>query len=61
MASTSADVSDTFADHIVRPRPRKPLHSQLSHISNVSDFNTNGNASASLELPENGEATGMTR
>ncbi|KAK3370098.1 MBOAT, membrane-bound O-acyltransferase family-domain-containing protein [Podospora didyma] len=64
MASTSAEVSEPSTDHIIRPRPRKPLHSQLSHISNASDFFTNGNGSAiagaTLELPENGNPTGMT-
>jgi sterol O-acyltransferase len=55
MASTSADVSDAAADHIVRPRPRKPIHSQLSQISNISDSN------GGLETPTNGHATGMTR
>ncbi|KAK3308268.1 MBOAT, membrane-bound O-acyltransferase family-domain-containing protein [Chaetomium strumarium] len=50
MASTSADVSDG----VVRPRPRKPIHSQLSQTFSVSD--TNGG----LETPSNGHATGMT-
>ncbi|GAB1314840.1 Sterol O-acyltransferase 2 (Sterol-ester synthase 2) [Madurella fahalii] len=54
MASTSADVSDGNGDRILRPRPRKPVHSQLSQISNASE--TNG----ALELSNNGCATGMT-
>ncbi|KAH6626780.1 MBOAT, membrane-bound O-acyltransferase family-domain-containing protein [Chaetomium sp. MPI-SDFR-AT-0129] len=54
MASTSADVSEGVGDHIVRPRARKPLHSQLSQISNVSD------GSGMLELPSNGNGTGST-
>ncbi|KAK3297210.1 MBOAT, membrane-bound O-acyltransferase family-domain-containing protein [Chaetomium fimeti] len=54
MASTSADVLDAAGDYLVRPRPRKPLHSQLSQISNASE--TNG----TLEPPSNGHATGST-
>ncbi|KAK4157518.1 hypothetical protein C8A00DRAFT_29520 [Chaetomidium leptoderma] len=53
-SSTSADVSDAAGDHVVRPRPRKSLHSQLSQISNVSE--TNGG----LEAPSNGHTTGTT-
>lgn len=54
--STSSDpFVDGVNDHVVRPRPRKPFHSQLSQISNTSDFN-NGY----LEPSENGHATGMT-
>ncbi|KAH8888799.1 MBOAT-domain-containing protein [Thozetella sp. PMI_491] len=56
MASTSADpFVDSANDGVIRPRPRKPVHSQLSQISNISEF-SNG----SLEVPENGHATGMT-
>ncbi|KAK0719860.1 MBOAT, membrane-bound O-acyltransferase family-domain-containing protein [Lasiosphaeris hirsuta] len=54
MSSTSADTSD--GDHIVRPRPRKPLLlSHLSQISNASDH-------SGMLTPENGNgnATGMT-
>jgi len=54
MASTSADISDGAGDHVARPRARKPLHSQLSQISNASE--TNG----ALELPGNGHATAST-
>ncbi|KAH6641387.1 MBOAT, membrane-bound O-acyltransferase family-domain-containing protein [Chaetomium tenue] len=54
MASTSADVLDATGEYLVRPRPRKPLHSQLSQISNVSE--TNG----TLEPPSNGHGTGST-
>ena len=56
MASTTAtDVSDGTADLLARPRPRKPIHSQLSHISNASESN------GTLEPPSNGNATGSTR
>ncbi|KAK3903418.1 hypothetical protein C8A05DRAFT_32857 [Staphylotrichum tortipilum] len=55
MASTTAtDVSDGTADLLARPRPRKPIHSQLSHISNASESN------GTLEPPSNGNATGST-
>ena len=60
MSSTSADPfeADGAADHVVRPRPRKPATTQLSHlsqISNASDLN-------GLRLPETPEhVTGMTR
>jgi sterol O-acyltransferase len=54
MASSSADVLDAAGDYLVRPRPRKPLHSQLSQISNASE--TNG----TLEPPSNGHGTGST-
>ncbi|KAK4240158.1 hypothetical protein C8A03DRAFT_42283 [Achaetomium macrosporum] len=50
MASTSADV----LDGVVRPRPRKPIHSQLSQMSSASE--TNGG----LDTPSNGHATDMT-
>ncbi|SPQ21305.1 7905d28b-d3c9-4029-bdd9-994bbed72400 [Thermothielavioides terrestris] len=54
MASTSADVSDGPGDHVVRPRPRKPIHSQLSHISSTSEPN------GTLETPSNGHVTETT-
>ncbi|KAK4044890.1 hypothetical protein C8A01DRAFT_42495 [Parachaetomium inaequale] len=54
MASTSADILDAAADHLVRPRPRKPLHSHLSQISNVSESN------GTLDPPSNGPVTGST-
>ncbi|KAK0652018.1 MBOAT, membrane-bound O-acyltransferase family-domain-containing protein [Cercophora newfieldiana] len=56
MSSTSADALGE-GDHIARPRPRKPLHSQLSHlsqISNASDLSLNGASPPlhnTLELP----------
>ncbi|KAK4127979.1 hypothetical protein N657DRAFT_642051 [Parathielavia appendiculata] len=54
MASTSADVSDRAADTVMRPRPRKPIHSQLSHMSNVSKPNS------ALDTPSNDHGTGTT-
>ncbi|KAK3366090.1 MBOAT, membrane-bound O-acyltransferase family-domain-containing protein [Lasiosphaeria ovina] len=54
MASTSAYVSDGVSDNVLRPRPRKPIHSQLSHISNTSEIN------GFLDAPEDGHATGTT-
>ncbi|KAK4203075.1 MBOAT, membrane-bound O-acyltransferase family-domain-containing protein [Triangularia verruculosa] len=53
MSSTSADVSEG-PDRILRPRPRKPVHSQLSHISNLSEPN------GALDPNTNGHATGTT-
>ncbi len=41
-------------DHVLRPRPRKPLHTQVSQLSV-------GSAGSNLDGPENGTATGMTR
>ncbi|TLS25855.1 hypothetical protein PpBr36_07254 [Pyricularia pennisetigena] len=43
MSTTSAELPNgangrvNDHDHVLRPRPRKPLHSQLSQISNASD------------------------
>ncbi|KAK0636258.1 MBOAT, membrane-bound O-acyltransferase family-domain-containing protein [Bombardia bombarda] len=59
-STTSADVLDAAADHVARPRPRKPLHtqlSQLSQISNAADLNLNLNLNG-LRLPD--EGSGMT-
>ncbi|KAK0735429.1 MBOAT, membrane-bound O-acyltransferase family-domain-containing protein [Apiosordaria backusii] len=53
-STTSADVSDGTGDRILRPRPRKPVHSQLSHISNLSEPN------GALDPPTNGIVTGTT-
>ncbi|KAK1760654.1 hypothetical protein QBC47DRAFT_11454 [Echria macrotheca] len=55
MTSTAADVYD--GDHLARPHPRKPIHQQLSHLSqtsNVSELNGN------LEVPGTGLNTGTT-
>ncbi|KAJ4302071.1 Sterol O-acyltransferase 2 (Sterol-ester synthase 2) [Collariella sp. IMI 366227] len=54
MASTSTDVANTAADQLLRPRPRKPLHSQISHISNISEPN------GALETPSDGLGTDTT-
>ncbi|KAL2131143.1 hypothetical protein VTI74DRAFT_5473 [Chaetomium olivicolor] len=54
MASTSADVSNGDADHLLRPRPRKPVPSQLSQISNASEPN------GAPETPSNGHGTEST-
>ncbi|KAK3988353.1 hypothetical protein QBC44DRAFT_104447 [Cladorrhinum sp. PSN332] len=68
--TTSADLSDGVGagagvnDGILRPRPRKPAHSQLSHISSVSGANGNlepyinghGHGPGSV----NGNSSGMT-
>ncbi|KAK4114859.1 MBOAT-domain-containing protein [Canariomyces notabilis] len=54
MASTSINHLEGHSDRILRPRPRKPIHSQLSQISNISEPNS------ALETPSNGHATGTT-
>ncbi|ROV93127.1 hypothetical protein VSDG_07342 [Cytospora chrysosperma] len=55
MSSTAAEIHDA-GDDILRPRPRKPVHSQLSHLTTASanpdGYFTNGN--------ENGTSTGQT-
>ena len=59
MSSTSADAL-AEGDHIVRPRPRKLLQQQLSHLSQISNASElNGNPGA-LELPETGHVTATT-
>ncbi|KAK5663145.1 hypothetical protein OQA88_6562 [Cercophora sp. LCS_1] len=56
MSSTSTDFAE--GDHVARPRPRKPLHQQLSHLSQTSNASE---LNGGLEPPENGQAaTGMT-
>jgi sterol O-acyltransferase len=56
---TMATASDTH-DHILRPRPRKPQHSQLSELVRE---HSNGPASAggTVTPPVDGLASGMTR
>lgn len=55
MAATSVElpngVHDHESDHVLRPRPRKPVHSQLSQLSSAS---SNG---AYLETPQDDGAT----
>ncbi|ROV90223.1 hypothetical protein VMCG_10239 [Cytospora schulzeri] len=54
MSSTAAEIHDA-GDDILRPRPRKPVHSQLSHLSasaNPDGYFANNN--------ENGTSTGQT-
>ncbi|KAK4100132.1 hypothetical protein N658DRAFT_508085 [Parathielavia hyrcaniae] len=54
MASSSADISDRPADNVMRPRPRKPIHSQVSHLSNASEQNS------ALDTSSNEHGTGTT-
>ncbi|KAI9155186.1 putative sterol O-acyltransferase 2 [Paramyrothecium foliicola] len=58
--SSSADVManghSNNHDHVLRPRPRKPQHSQVSQISRLSSNEGDGLLSA----PENGTASGTT-
>ena len=48
-------------DHVLRPRPRKPVNPQLAELtrqaSNVSVTSSNGY----LTMPENGTVSGLTR
>ncbi|KAI6301287.1 hypothetical protein MCOR07_008680 [Pyricularia oryzae] len=52
MSTTSAELLNgangriNDHDHVLRPRPRKPLHSQLSQISNASDTGSTFDASS---------------
>ena len=47
-----------LGDEVVRPRPRKPQHSQVSQVSRMSSNDGDG----MLTLPvENGTASEMTR
>lgn len=52
MATLVEPFPNDFHENVLRPRPRKPVHSQLSHISNASTTTT-----GYLEAPE----SGMTR
>lgn len=53
--ATSAELHDTN-DGILRPRPRKPVHSQLSQLTTLSSI-SNGHS----DISENGHLTGQTR
>jgi sterol O-acyltransferase len=55
--STGAHQGDH--DHVLRPRPRKPLHSQVSQVSQASsaDGDSHGNI---LAVPDAGIASGTT-
>ncbi|KAK4453684.1 hypothetical protein QBC34DRAFT_190879 [Podospora aff. communis PSN243] len=63
MSSTSAEAV-AEGDYIARPRPRKPLHQQLSHLSQISNASElNGAATStfqSLEPPETAHASAGT-
>lgn len=53
--ASSAEIHEPN-DGILRPRPRKPVHSQLSQLAALS-----GGSNGHLDGPENGFATGQTR
>ncbi|KAI1080719.1 MBOAT-domain-containing protein, partial [Whalleya microplaca] len=56
MASTNIETTDPH-DHVLRPRPRKPQHSQVSELVRAhSTTSING----SLETPSEDVASGMT-
>lgn len=53
--ASSAELHDPN-DGILRPRPRKPVHSQLSQLAAIS-----GGSNGHIDTIENGFATGETR
>lgn len=63
--SSSADVAPNGAsdghDHVLRPRPRKPLHSQVKALSRMSSDEVDGVQQLSVPPAENGSTSGMTR
>ncbi|KAF3771192.1 MBOAT-domain-containing protein [Cryphonectria parasitica EP155] len=52
--TSSAELHDTN-DGILRPRPRKPVHSQLSHLTTLA-----GGSNGYLDSPDAGTLTGQT-
>lgn len=57
--ATSAELHDANNDGILRPRPRKPVHSQLSQLTTLSSIAAAANGHS--DLSENGHLTGQTR
>ncbi|CAN8095554.1 unnamed protein product [Discula destructiva] len=54
--TSSAELHDVNGDGAIQyPRPRKPVHSQLSHLSSIS-----GGSNGHVYTQESGLATGMT-
>ncbi|KAM0327673.1 hypothetical protein ACHAQA_005966 [Verticillium albo-atrum] len=67
MASTATDSSANghanghAHDHILRPRPRKAVHSQLSTVSNASEASSTGEVSSlAIALAESGTTSGRS-
>ncbi|RNJ56727.1 hypothetical protein D7B24_006975 [Verticillium nonalfalfae] len=67
MASTATDThtnghtNTPVHEHILRPRPRKAVHSQLSTVSNVSETSSTGDASSYRSaLAESGMTSGRS-
>lgn len=58
--SASADVMANGYDqhNVLRPRPRKPQHSQVSQVSRMSSHDGDGLLTTPMET---GTASGMTR
>lgn len=55
--TSSAELHDLNGHGAIQqPRPRKPVHSQLSHLSSVS-----GGSNGHLDIQDNGTTTGQTR
>ncbi|KAJ4413765.1 Sterol O-acyltransferase 2 (Sterol-ester synthase 2), partial [Gnomoniopsis sp. IMI 355080] len=53
--TSSAEFHDLNGDNIMQPRPRKPVHSQLSHLSAIS-----GGSNGHINSESNGTMTGQT-
>ncbi|KAF3065170.1 putative sterol O-acyltransferase 2 [Daldinia childiae] len=65
MSSTNVETNGGGHDHILRPRPRKPQHTQVSelvkeHSSVSTNGNGNGNGNGHLEAPVEETGSGMT-
>lgn len=63
--SSSADIllpnGDTH-DHVLRPRPRKPQHSQVTALTHMASDETDGISGQHLSpAVENGSTSGLTR
>ncbi|KAH7309591.1 MBOAT family protein [Stachybotrys elegans] len=56
MASTAVNGHAPDHDHVLRPRPRKPMHSQVSQLSRLSSADADG----LFPPPQEGTASGMT-
>lgn len=55
--TSSAELHDlNGGSGIMQPRPRKPVHSQLSHLSAIS-----GGSNGHIDTDGNGTMTGQTR
>lgn len=58
MASTNVELNGGAHDHVLRPRPRKPQHSQVSELARQS---SNTSINGMLETPHAELASTVTR